>query len=120
MRKIIEDQLKKTQYADLSNFDSTTNTFTIPKYTKPVYESQKCYLIQVPSTILNNPSSFVAVNYNNGSFPTNEYLKIFVNKTAGKMIYVNGLAYDINMKQDLLKMWSGWLPSDEIIMISKM
>ncbi len=104
MLKSIQAQLKKVQFADLSNFDKENNTFIIPKYTKPVYELKKCYLIQLPSSIINNPNSYVAVNKNNGGYPTNEYLKIFVNQISGRMIYVNGLAYDIINKQDLLKM----------------
>jgi len=120
MLKSIQDQLNKTQYTDLSNFDEKTNTFIIPKYTKPVYETKKCYLVQLNSSILNNPNSYVAANMNNGRFPTDEYLKIYVNNVSGKFIYVNGLVYDIINKKDLLKMWSGWLPIDEITMISKM
>jgi hypothetical protein len=44
----------------------------------------------------------------------NEYLKIFVSKTMGKMIFVDSLSYDIINKQDLTEMWSGWLNVDEI------
>ena len=38
IRSIIKEQLEKCQFADLNNFDPTTNTFYIKKYSKPTYE----------------------------------------------------------------------------------
>ena len=118
MRKIIQDQLNACIYADLSNYNQQTNTYHIPRYTKPIYTVNNCYLVRLPLSIINNTTSTLAVNWNNGNAPQHEYLKIFVNKFLGKMIYVDGLAFDFMTQQDLNIMWSGWLPIEEITQIA--
>lgn len=114
IRPYVLEQLKKCSFADLSNFNEETNTYIIPKYSKPHYELNKCYLVQIPPQVMCNTCSVIAVNWNHGTAPMNEYLKIFVSKTMGKMIFVDSLSYDIINKQDLTEMWSGWLNVDEI------
>jgi hypothetical protein len=61
----------------------------------------------------------VAVNYNNGTAPAYQYLKIFVSKSLGKMIYVDSLGFDPSTKQDINVLWSGWLPTEELKLISQ-
>lgn len=116
--KYILNQLKKCVFADLSNFDPTSQIYHIPKYTKPKYDTNKCYLIKLPKSIINNSSSILATNWNNGTFPTREYYKAYVNKTMGSYIYVDCLAYDYQTKQDLSDMWSGWLDINELQQLS--
>lgn len=118
MRDLIKQQLERCSFADLSHFDSATNTFKIPKYLKPHYELGKMYLVQVSGAVVNNTTSVVAVNYNSGTAPLYQFLKIFVSKALGKLIYVDSLGFDPTTKQDINVLWSGWLPVEELTMIS--
>lgn len=112
--EIIKAQLKKCAFADLSHYDESANVYHIPKYTKPKYDVGRCYLIRVSKNILNNPTSLLATNWNNGNYPKAEYYKAYVNKTMGSYIYVDCLAYNYETKQDLTEMFSGWLDINEL------
>ena len=114
MRDIIKKQLEKCQFADLNNFDPNTNTFYIPKYSKPQYVVGKMYLIQLSKNLISNNNSVTATNWNNGTAPSFPYLKVYVSKQLGKMIYVDSIGYDMTAKQDINTLWSGWLPTEEI------
>jgi len=118
MRETIKKQLEAVVYADLSNFDEKTNTYYIPKYSKPKYEVKGCYLIKVANEIVNNPDSVIATNWNHGTAPSCQYLKIYVSKTMGRMVYVDGVGYDYTTKTDLNYMWSGWLPIDGMLQLT--
>ena len=118
IRPLIKEQLEKCQFADLNNYDPSTNTFLIRKYSQPTYEAQRCYLIKLPNNIINNKDSVLAVNWNNGSCPTVQYLKIYISKALGTMIYVDSIGFDFETKQDLNLMWSGWLDSAQLTQIS--
>ena len=114
----IKEQLEKCQFADLNNYDSRTNTFLIRKYCKPTYELNHCYLVRLPNSIINNGDSVLAVNWNAGAFPRTQYLKIYISKAMGPMIYVDSIGFDFETKQDLTLMWSGWLNTSELTQIS--
>lgn len=114
IRPIIQKQLDKVAFADLSNYNAETNTFIIPKYSKPLYDVQGCYLVKVAKDIVGNTDSALAANWNNSTAPRFEYLKIFVTKKMGGMIYVNSFGYDIDTKQDLMIAWNGWLPTNDL------
>ena len=114
MRKLIKNQLKQVAYADLSHYDETTGVFNIPKYSKPKYDIGKMYIVQVANELVNNNETVVAANWNNGTSPKGNVLKIFVNKMVGKMIYVDSLVFDMETRQDTTLMWSGWLPVDNL------
>ena len=118
MREIIRNQLLKCTYANLNNFNPETNTFYIPKYSKPQYVVGKMYLVQLPLELINNGSSVVAANWNNGTAPRFQYLKVYVSKLLGKMVYVDSIGYDPNTRQDINSLWSGWLPTEEIIQLA--
>ena len=118
MRDLIKNQLKQVTYANLSNFDEATQTFIIPKYSEPRYEVGKMYLVQLPISIINQTNSVLATNWNNCSAPSGQYLKVYVSKMMGKMIYVDSLVFNFETNQDTSIMWSGWLPSEEITQIS--
>lgn len=119
MRELIKRQLQNCNYANLNNYDPATGTFIIPKYTKPHYALGNMYLVQVSGAVVNNTSSVIAVNYNNGTAPAYPYLKIFVSKALGKLIYVDSLGFDPSTKQDINVLWSGWLPVEELKLISQ-
>jgi hypothetical protein len=118
MRDLIKQQLKNCSYANLTNFDSETCTFRIPKYMKPHFALGQMYLVKLSGILINNITSVVATNYNNSTAPSYPYLKIFVSKTLGKMIYVDSLGFDPQTKQDINILWSGWLPTEELTMLS--
>lgn len=118
IRRIIKEQLDKCQFADLNNYDASTNTFLIKKYCQPTYELNKCYLVRLPNNIINNTDSVLAVNWNNGSCPKAQYLKIYISKILGTMIYVDSVGFDFDTKQDLQTMWSGWLNTAELTQIT--
>lgn len=118
MREIIKKQLLKCTYANLNNFNPETNTFYIPKYSKPQYVVGKMYLVQLPLNLVNNTSSVVAANWNNGTAPQFQYLKVYAAKLLGKMLYVDSIGYDINTRQDINTLWSGWLPTEEITQLA--
>ena len=119
MREIIKQQLQNCSYANLSNYDPATQTFLIPKYQKPHFVLGNMYLVQLSGALVNNISSVIAANYNNGTAPMYPFLKIFVSKSLGKMIYVDSLGFDPQTKQDINVLWSGWLPVDELTLISQ-
>lgn len=118
IRPIIKEQLEKCQFADLNNYDLNTGTFYIKKYSKPTYEVNHCYLVKLPLNIVNAADSVLAVNWNNGNAPTTPYLKIYISKAMGNMIYVDSIGFDFDTKQDLNLMWSGWLNTQELTQIT--
>ena len=120
MREIIRNQLLKCTYANLKNYNPETNTFYIPRYSKPQYIVGKMYLIQLPLHLVNNTGSVIATNWNSGTAPKFQYLKVYVSKLLGKMVYVDSIGYDINTRQDINLLWSGWLPTEEITQLSVM
>jgi len=120
MRQVIKDQLRACQFADLHHFDADTYTVHIPKYSKPKYDLNQMYLIGLNEVLINNTNSPLASNWNHGTAPSTKYLKIFVSKQLGKMIYVDSIGYDYAAYQDLNNVWSGWLPTEEIEQIAKL
>lgn len=118
IRPIIKEQLEKCQFADLNNYDARTNTFLVRRYSKPTYDLNHCYLVRLPRSIINTADSVLAVNWNNGTFPRAQYLKVYVSKVLGTMIYVDSIGFDFETKQDLQVMWSGWLNTAELTQIA--
>lgn len=120
MREYIKKQLAQCTFVDLSNFDATTNTYHIPKYTKPKYDVGKCYLIKLPKYLIDNTTSLLATNWNNGNTPHHDVYKAYVNKIIGTHIYVDCLAFDTVLQQDMQDMWSGWLDINELTQLVKL
>lgn len=118
MNKIIEEQLKKVEVADLSDYNSLTGTYFIKKRVDVKIEEDKCYLIRLKPTAFTNYA--VLVNWNKGNNPIYEYMKIDVSKKMGKMIKVVGIKYDYANQKDDQGFWSGWLLIDDLEVISKL
>lgn len=116
----IEELLKQCSYATVSSYDEQTHTYHIPKYSRPCYEINKCYLVKVSGDIVNNSKSLIATNWNQGRSPAKDYLKIYISKKLGQNIYVDSIGYDLVNKIDLDYMWSGWLNIKDLELISKM
>ena len=70
---IRDEQLKKCEFADLSDYNQETRTYHIPKYNKPIYIIGKCYIIKVHNEVINNITSVTATNWNHCTAPTNQY-----------------------------------------------
>lgn len=111
--------LKQCRYADTSNFDATTNTYHIPKYSKPIYDVGNCYLIKLSSAIVKNADCPLATNWNQGRAPQVDCMKIYVSKALGPNIYVDGVGFDLDDGKDINYMWSGWLDVRELTQLSK-
>ena len=47
MNKLVAEQLKKVQFANLDNYDESTKEYTIPKLTELRLEKNKSYLIRL-------------------------------------------------------------------------
>lgn len=117
MNKIVKEQLNKCREADLSNFDKESNTYYIKKKTSIRLLENHCYLVKLNQSIFDN--SLLASNWNNNQLPPNEYLKIDISQIMGNMIKVNSIGFDFDNNIDLNKSWQGWLPSNEIEVISE-
>lgn len=110
MNKIIDNELKKVLVADLSHYDSATRTYHIPQYKEKKFKVGECYIILLDDYITNPIDNIVAINWNQGSIPNSSCYKIEITKVLGKMVFVEGLAYDYSTKQNKTSVWSGWLP----------
>ena len=115
--ELIEKELKKVEKADLSHFDSTSNTYFIPKRQDIKIEEDNCYLIHLKPSIFNNET--LKINWNQGNLPKYDYVKVDVSKVMAKMIKVVAVGYDNNTQADVSYFWSGWLTVDEIEVIKK-
>lgn len=106
--------------ADLSNYDEATNTYIIPKISSKRPKVDCCYIIRLDKSLLiADPNSVLSSNWNKGTFPKCEYYKVDVVKEVGKLIYVNGIGYDNQTKQDLDSYWSGWLPIQQVSIVEE-
>lgn len=120
MNKIIEEQLKKCSVADLSDYDISTHTYHIHKINNIKLEVNSYYIIRLKDYILDrNASSILSNNWNKGSVPMNKCMKVDVSKIMGKMIYINGIGYDYDSKEDINSVWSGWLPIQDIEILER-
>lgn len=115
--KLIRDQLNKTIYADLSNFDELTNTYFIKKREDVKIEEDNFYLIHLKMSAFTNKT--ISDNWNAGSIPPVAYMKIDASKVMGKMVKVLGAGFDIENNRDLSVFWSGWLCVDDIEVLYK-
>lgn len=119
MNKTIQKQLNNVKIADLSNFNEETNTYYIPKYVYCKLDVGKYYLICLDDSLLNeNNNLILKSNWRNKSTPQCKYMKVDVVKNMNKMVLINGVGYDNNTKEDLNYFWYGWLPVQNIKVIS--
>lgn len=112
MNKVIQDQLQKVQFADLSNYNEQANTYIIKKRTEIKVEEDKCYLIHIRPPAFHDVA--LNTNWNSGNAPLFSYMKVDVSKKMGKMIKVTGLMHNIDTGSDESQFWSGWLSLDHI------
>jgi len=116
MRKLVFDQISKCDVADTSNILETETGYLIriKKYSKPKFDIDKSYII----TLSGDDYVEKIKQQNNGTFPANSCLKIYVSRQLGKLIFVDSIGYDLIQYKDILTMWSGWLHIDNITLVA--
>jgi hypothetical protein len=119
MSRTLDKELAKVAVADLSNYNEATRTYIIPKFVAKKLENGKVYLLKLDSSLLSIIDNVVAINWNRGSIPQDSCYKAQVIKTIGKMVYIDGLAFDETNNVDLNRTWSGWLPLQQIKMLKQ-
>lgn len=120
MNKFIEEQLKKVEIADLSNFDKETNTFHIKRIVDNtiIPEVNKCYIIQLDKSLLDKNNFLDLINnWNRGTVPPGEYLRIYVLANLKNMFKVDAILYDFERKEIITRVWNGWLPIQQFKVI---
>ena len=118
VNKLILKQLEEVRVANVSEYDELHHAFHIKKYQEPTFEQNKLYIAKLDEHLLSADGNTLLVsNWNNGKFPTHQYVKFAVHKKIAKMIYVYGVYYDIENKKDLEDEWVGWLPIEQLEII---
>ncbi len=115
MREYVKKQLLALERAIPESYDSETNSYFIPKYTKPVYLVGKSYLIELPE----NYQEIILNWGNNNSIPNSKFLRISVKKVIGKMISVDSVEIDPKTTLATPNMWFGWLNLDFISQVGQ-
>ena len=116
MRKIIQQQLEKVEYADLSNLKEG-EPFIIPKRSKDNIElGIECIIELKDDLLIKGKNEILESNYNHGKVPPSKYLHGEAVSNLGKLVLFTGYAYD---DKDLNIFWRGYLPKDKIKVIKK-
>lgn len=111
MRKIIEDQIKKVQYVDLSDLEEGKE-FLIKKRVPTNFELDKEYVIELADDLLvKGQNEILECNFNHNRVPEAKIIQGEVQKILGKMILFIGNGFDSNGNE---KYWNGYLPKDKI------
>ncbi len=114
MRDYVKKQLLSLELAIPSSYDEKTNTYFIPRYTKPIYKVGKSYLVKLPDNYIS-----LMQGWGNKNYPKSNYLKIIVKNTLGKSINVDALEIDPQSLLDTERLWFGYLNTDYIEQIKK-
>lgn len=118
MNKLILDQLQKCEHCSVPTYDENTTMLFIPKHSvkKPlVLEKDHCYQIEIADYILNPTEGFtLSQNWNSGTNPPTKVMNICVIQIMGKMIKIEGIAFDDQAQCPLNQTWTGWLPQTAI------
>ena len=117
MNKIIAEQLRKVKEIDVDNLHFEEGKCFIPQKKTIKIEEDCCYKIFLMPTLFVNTA--LGTNWNGGSYPLKNYLKVDVIKNMGKMIKVTGVAYDPSTGGNINYFWSGWLTVQDIQIIEK-
>jgi len=121
MNNIIKKQLEQCKVADLSNYNSLTNTYYIPKYNQIKVEEGNEYIVKLDDTLLiPNPGDTFHINWNKGDLPPVNSMLIEVSKVNGKIIKVFGVGYDLDSNVTNQYVWSGWLPIEKLTIVKEL
>lgn len=115
MRKIIENELSKVQFVDVSRIKEG-ESFIIKKRIPTIFEYNKEYIIELDDDLLiKGKNEILEANYNKGKIPSTKLLHGEVEKQLGKLILFVGYSFD--GRNDLDIYWRGYLPKDKIKII---
>ena len=117
-RELIQHQLERVIYADLSHYDATTRTYYIPLEKNIQIRRDHSYLIRIKSSVSEN--EILKTNYNNGQTPPAQYYLVDVIAVLKNVIKINGVEYDINNSTSLNSHWSGYLALRDIEVLKEM
>lgn len=117
MNKLIENELKKCQYAQVPDFTADTTTILIPKTgirKKLEAKVGSYFLIEIDELIL-HPSEghTLSVNWNGGTVPPCKRMNVCCIQVMGKMFKVEGVGVDDDGAA-LGLAWTGWLPQTSV------
>lgn len=110
--ELIQEQLKRIQFADLSNYEEKTNTYHIPKINQIKLKINHQYIIKIKDSLYEN--IILRDNYNSGKNPPCKCYLVDVVLILGKIIKVNGVEYDLTLNKVLNNLWSGYLAIKDI------
>lgn len=116
MRKIIEDQLKKVEYVDVSGIREG-EPFLIHKRVPTNFEIDKEYIIELaPDLLVKGKNEILEANFNHNQVPKDRFLHGEVTKKLGKMVLFIGCGYENGA--DNSNFWSGYLPKDKLKIVN--
>lgn len=114
MRKIIEEQIKKVQYVDLSGLEEGKE-FLIEKRIPTNFELNKEYVVELADDLLiKGQNEILECNFNHNRVPEAKVIQGEVQKVLGKMILFVGNGFDNDGNE---KYWNGYLPKDKLKII---
>ena len=116
--QLIQEQLGKVVYANLSSYDKETHTYYIPKINQIKLQVNHSYIIKVKDSLYEN--DLLKSNYNQGRTPPYKSYLIDIVSILGRVIKVNGVEYDLEKNQTLNNLWSGYLSIKDIEILKEM
>lgn len=121
MNEIIKKQLSQVRPGILPYFDDNTTELIIKKSNGDFNSDltlNKSYIIQFENYIVNPPPNFdLHINWNGGVVPKYKCMKCTVISVMGKMVKIEGNAFDLDTDTDINYIWAGWCPRKSIKII---
>lgn len=121
LSKIVKEQLAKCTLIDTSCLNDSSPSALIKKINRIKIDIGNIYVIELSENLLKPPpDSILVINWNGGSIPRSKYYKAEVTKKLNNMIRITGIEYNPETNQDNNIIWEGWLPLDNITIMSKL
>lgn len=111
-RELVQRELEKVVYADLSDYDAAAQAYHIPRTRALAVKENRCYLVRVKESAAHN--EILRVNYNGGRIPEAEYYLVDVEARLGKIIKVTAVEYDAAADTPTAVRWQGYLALKDI------
>lgn len=116
MNKLIKSQLEKVSRLKLPKLTDDVVFISIKKTDlrlPPRFEVDKYFVIQLDPDLLSIDST-LASQWNGKSVPPSNYMLIIVLQILGRMIKVEGVAYNPVTGENEKEPWTGWLPVSQV------
>lgn len=124
MNNIIKAQLERCSVADIPPINDDLQHFVVKKkvrLTASDLQVNHYYILELADYILNEPEGFtLSSNWNKGVVPKSKHLKCCITKRMGKMVFVEGIGFDLDTKTDNSDSFNGWLPAAGIKVIGEL